>query len=72
MPDRCEPPTNTPAGVVCILSCEGDTPDDADRIEFPARWNGEMWETKGASAISVRKADLCGWRFVRVRGESEQ
>ena len=70
MVERCEPPDGTPAGTVCILSCEGDTPDDADRIEFRGVWNHHgMWETKGAFAISARKADRCGWRFVRVRGE---
>ena len=64
---RCEPPKGTPAGTVCVLSCEGDTSHDRDRIEFHATWwDGRMWKRDGAWPVSPREADLCGWRFVRV------
>ena len=71
MTNRCEPPDGTPAGTVCVLSCEGLTPYEMDRVHFTGIWNGMMWETKGAWPVSVRWATLCGWRFVRVAGEGD-
>ena len=45
MTDRCAPPPNTTPGTVCVLSCDGDTSADRDRIQFEARWGDDgMWE----------------------------
>jgi len=58
------PPNDAPPGSKHILSAEGHLIADP-RIEFPATWNGSMWEMDGCSAISPEKAARCGFEYVR-------
>jgi hypothetical protein len=64
MPSVTMPPSDAPAGSKHILSAEGHLITDA-RVEFPAIWNGSMWESEGCSAISPEKAARCGFEYVR-------
>ncbi len=56
------PPSDALAGSKHILSAEGHLLTDP-RIEFPATWNGSMWESKGCLAISPEKAARCGFAY---------
>lgn len=58
------PPTDAQPGSKHILSAEGHLIVDP-RIEFPATWNGSMWEQKDCAAISPEKAARCGFEYVR-------
>ena len=62
----CAPPPNTAPDTLCVLSAEGVTPADKDRIEFLARWDGKLWHSKRCAGISVRKATMCGFRFETI------
>ena len=65
MTDRCAPPDGTPAGTVCVLSCE---------MEW--YWvNGEWSATKTshpAFGHSPEDMRVDGWRFVRVAGDEQR
>lgn len=59
------PPAGAKPGSTHILSAEGHMLTDP-RIEFPATWNGSMWESEGCAAISPEKAARCGFEYVRA------
>ena len=59
------PPPGTQPGSKHILSAEGHMVVDP-RVEFPAVWNGSMWEQQGCAAISPEKAARCGFEYVRA------
>lgn len=65
MPSAITPPNDTPAGSKHVLSAEGHLLNDP-RVEFPAVWNGSMWESEGCAAISPEKAARCGFEYVRA------
>lgn len=65
---RCQPPPNTPPGTLCVLTAEGTTTAEDDRVPFDAVWDGEYWHMRWTAELSVRKATLCGFRFERIEG----
>lgn len=64
--ERCAPPTNTPAGAVCVL--RGPVLDR----DVLATWDGERLKAAIWSyAFTPEMLGGIGWRFVRVAGEGE-